>query len=60
LELIHDFNSGGKHNKPTKFRYVRMLVVDNLKSKTVEQKVKENISSDSVVKTDNYRSYLKV
>src|SRR5690606_35551560 len=57
---IHDFNTKKKHKKPTKFRYVRMLVVDNLKGETVEKKVKENISPDSVVKTDNYSSYSKV
>jgi transposase-like protein len=57
---IHDFNTRNKHNKPTKFGYVRMLVVDNLKDQTVEQKVKGNISPDSVMKTDNYRSYSKV
>jgi len=57
---IHDFNTTKKQNKPTKFRYVRMLVVDNLKSQTVEQRVKENINPDSIVKTDKYSSYSKV
>jgi hypothetical protein len=57
---IHDFNAKKKYNKPTKFRYVRMLVVDNLRSETVGQKVKENISNDTVVKTDNYTSYSRI
>jgi transposase-like protein len=57
---IHDFNARRKHNKPTKFRYVRMLVVNNLENQTVEQKVRENISPDSIVKTDKYSSYSKV
>src|SRR4030065_1736323 len=57
---VHDFNTQKKHNKPTKFRYVRMLVVDDLKNETVGQKVKENISTDSVVKTDNYKSYSRI
>ena len=57
---IHNFNTKKKYNKPNKFRYVRMLVVDNLKGQTVEQKVKENISTDSVVKADNYRSYSRI
>jgi transposase-like protein len=57
---IHNFNTKKKYNKPTKFRYVRMLVVDNLKSETVGQKVKENISNESVIKTDNYRSYSRI
>src|SRR3989304_2132354 len=57
---VHDFNTKKKYKKPTKFRYVRMLVVDDLKSGTIEEKVKENIDYDSVVKTDNYPSYSKV
>lgn len=57
---VHDFGNLKKHNKPTKFRYVKMLVVDNLKGKTVGEKVSENIQYDTVVKTDNYRSYSKI
>jgi hypothetical protein len=57
---VHDFKTEKKYNKPTKFRYVRMLVMDNLKSETVGQKVKENISKESVVKTDNYTSYTRI
>jgi hypothetical protein len=51
------FNTKKKYNKPTKFRYVRMLVVEDLKGETVGQMVKKNISNESVVKTDNYKSY---
>jgi len=40
---VHDFGKIMKFNKPTKFRYVRMLVVDNLKRQTVEEKFSENI-----------------
>ena len=57
---VHDFKSTRKHKKPTKFRYVRMLVVDNLKGHTVGEKVSENIKYDTVVKTDNYTSYSKI
>lgn len=57
---VHDFGNLKKYNKPTKFRYVKMLVVDNLKGKTVGEKVSENIQYDTVVKTDNYRSYSKI
>ena len=57
---VHVFNKIKKYNKPTKFRYVRMLVVDNLKGKTVGEKVSENIKYDTVVKTDNYSSYSKI
>ena len=57
---VYDFGKIKKFNKPTKFRYVKMLVVDNLKGQTVGEKVSENIKYDSVVKTDNYRSYSKI
>jgi len=57
---VHDFNTTKKYGKPTKFRYVRMIVVDDLKGKTVGEKVLENIKYDSVVKTDNYTSYSKI
>jgi hypothetical protein len=57
---VHVFNKIKKYNKPTKFRYVRMLVVDNLKGKTVVEKVSKNIEYDTVVKTDNYKSYSKI
>ena len=57
---VHVFNKIKKYNKPTKFRYVRMLVVDNLKGKTVGEKVSGNIKYDTVVKTDNYSSYSKI
>src|SRR5664280_1284285 len=57
---LHDFGKIMKFNKPTNFRYVRILVVDKIKSQTVVEKVSENIKYDSVVKTDNYRSYSKI
>ena len=57
---VHVFNKIKKYNKPTKFRYERMLVVDNLKGQTVGEKVSGNIKYDSVVKTDNYSSYSKI
>jgi hypothetical protein len=57
---VHDFRNIKKQNKPTKFRFVRMVVVDNLKGQTVGEKVSENIIYDTVVKTDNYKSYSKI
>jgi hypothetical protein len=57
---VHNFGNIKKYNKPKKFRFVRMLVVENLKGQTVGEKVSENIKYDTVVKTDNYRSYSKI
>jgi hypothetical protein len=57
---VYDFSKRKKYDKPTKFRYVKMLVVDDLKGHTVGEKVSENIKYDSVVKTDNYTSYSRL
>lgn len=57
---VYDFETTRKYKKPTKFRYVRMLVVENLKGQTVGEKVSKNIKYDTVVKTDNYTSYSKI
>jgi hypothetical protein len=37
-----------------------MIVVDDLKGKTVGDKVSENIKFDAVVRTDNYTGYSKI
>ena len=50
---IHSATKPGKHKKPTKLRYVRMVVVDSLKSSKVEQVVQNTINADSIVITDN-------
>jgi len=57
---VYDFSKTKKHSKPTKFRFVKMVVVDNLKGQTDGEKISENITYDSVVKTDNYSSYSKI
>lgn len=57
---VHDFDPQKKHKKPTKFRYVRMAVMDNQKSETVDSIIKQNIHYDSVVKTDNYTSFVNL
>lgn len=57
---VYDFKTTRKYKKPTKFRYVRMIVTENLKSETVGEKVSKNIKTDSVIKTDNYKSYSKI
>lgn len=57
---VYDFDKIKKYNKPTKLRYIKMVVMDDLKTKNVEKNIKSKICYDSVVKTDNYRSYSKV
>ena len=46
-----------KNQKPSKLRYVKRMVVEDLKAATIEQEVERNIKSDSTVKTDGFRSY---
>lgn len=57
---IHNFSSSKKQKKPTKFRYVRMAVMDNQKSETVVSIIKQNIHYDSVIKTDKYTSFVNI
>ena len=54
---VHTLEAPVRHQKQTKFRYVQMVVIDNLKAETIEEQVVKNIEYDSLVKTDNYRSY---
>lgn len=54
---VHTLKAPVKHKKQTKFRYVKMIVVDDLKAKTIEGQVACNIRDNALIKTDNYRSY---
>ena len=48
------------YKKPTQLKYVKMLVIEDLKGETIMEKVKANISKGSVVKTDDFRSYSRI
>lgn len=48
------------HNKPSKLRYVKMIILDNLQGETINKQVENNIDSESAVKTDNYKGYSKL
>lgn len=49
-----------KYKKPTQLKYVKMLVIDDLKGETIQSKVEEHIKNESVIKTDNFRSYSRI
>lgn len=49
-----------KYAKPTQLKYIKMHVIDNLKGETMTDKVKQEIKPESVVKTDDFRSYSKL
>lgn len=57
---VHPLKAPEKHKKRTKFRYVKMIVTDDLKSETIARKVSVAIDPESLVKTDNFRGYSKV
>lgn len=57
---VHTLKAPVKHKKQTKFRYVKMIVVDNLKAETIELQVKRNVKANSLVKTDSYSSYSNI
>lgn len=44
-------------NKPKEFGYVKMLVINNLKKKTINPLVKENISADATITSDATKSH---
>lgn len=57
---VHHFGPAGKRKKPTKFRFVRMVVMEDLKGKTIDRIIRHNVDYDSVIKTDNYSSYTNI
>ena len=46
-----------KSGKPTKVKYIKMFVIDNLKSKTIDGKVKMYVNPDSTITSDDSKSY---
>jgi len=46
----------GKYDKASKFKFVKMLVLEDLTATSIEQTVKAHISPKAIVKTDGFRS----
>lgn len=46
-----------KSDKPTKVKHIKMMVIENLKSETIDGKVKLYVDSDSTITTDDSKSY---
>lgn len=46
-----------KSDKPTSVKYIKMFVIEDLKSETIDEKVKMHIDPDSTIKSDNSKSY---
>jgi hypothetical protein len=47
-----------KHGKPRKVGHIKMFLIDDLQSSTIDLKVSENINADSVIDSDNSTSYI--
>jgi len=41
---VHDFSTTKKYGKPTKFRFVKMIVVDDIKGKQLERKCRKTLN----------------
>ena len=46
-----------KSVKPTALKYVKMVVISDLKSKTIDGQATESIDNESIINTDNSTSY---
>lgn len=46
--------------KNTRLKYVKMLVINDLKADTIKQEVEVNIQNTATVKTDGFRGYAKI
>lgn len=46
-----------KHQKPSKLKFIKMTVLQDLKADMIEAQIKEMISPDATVKTDGFKSY---
>ena len=49
-----------KYKTQKKLKYIKMKVVDDLSSNTINSEVKKSISKDTIVHTDAYKSYNKL
>jgi transposase-like protein len=49
-----------KHEKPSKLKFIKMLVIRDLSANMIESQVKACIHSEATVKTDGFKSYSKL
>jgi hypothetical protein len=59
-KTVYDGKPKKKHQKVSKFRYVKMVVMDNLKGTSVDNVISRNVAPNSIVKSDNYSSYSNI
>jgi DNA-directed RNA polymerase subunit RPC12/RpoP len=49
-----------KHGKPRSARHLKMIVIDDLKAETITPLVKDNVSKESNIDSDNSTSYVQL
>lgn len=49
-----------KSDKPTKVKHIKMIVIDNLKSETIDGKVKMYVNPDSTIASDDSKIIYKL
>ena len=59
-KTVYDGKPKKKHQKVSKFRYVKMVVMDNLKGSSVDRVITGHVSPTSIVKSDDYTSYSNI
>ncbi len=59
-KTVYDGKPKKKHQKVSKFRYVKMVVMDNLKGSSVDKVITGHVSPTSIVKSDDYKSYSNI
>jgi hypothetical protein len=59
-KTVYDGKPKRKNQKVSKFRYVKMVVMSNLKGSSVDKVISEKVSPTAIVKSDNYSSYSNI
>ncbi len=57
MDEVAEGNPTSPSDKPTKVRHIKMMVINNLKSETIDGKVRMHVNADSIISTDDSRSY---
>lgn len=58
--VVEEAQKEGKRHKSRKVGYLKMVVIEDLKAEAVDQQVKEHISDQATVDSDNSTSYVNI
>lgn len=60
VESKHNPGNRNVHRSDKKVKYLKMKVIENLRSKTINQEIETNVNPGTHVETDDYSSYKKI